>query len=76
MDREIPQAEAEGAVTAPERVAPLDGSRQFFMRRYFDKRLGQEMLLRVLVKETSQARTIITVYTTSKIGKYMKETTP
>jgi nitrogen regulatory protein PII len=41
------------------------------MRRYFDERLTQEMLVRVIVQETDVERVVTTVYITSKIGKYM-----
>lgn len=71
-DREIPRAEAEKALADPERVSPASSSRHFFMRRYFDDRFQREMLVRALVEETAQERIVITVYITSKIGKYMK----
>lgn len=75
-DREIPRAEAEKALAEPEAVSPASSKRQFLMRRYFDDRLQQKMLVRVLVEETPQERVVITVYMTSKIGKYMKEVAP
>lgn len=43
------------------------------MRRYFDERLSQPMLVRAVVEETDEALVVTTVYITSKIGKYMKE---
>ncbi len=46
------------------------------MRRYSDARLGQEMLLRAVVEEEAGHCVVITVYITSKIGKYMKGATP
>jgi len=75
-DREIPPVEAENTLAEPEFVVPAGASRQFFMRRYFDRRLGREMLVRALVEEAPQERIVITVYITSKIGKYMKEAAP
>jgi hypothetical protein len=50
--------------------------RQDRMRRYFDERLQQEMLLRAVVEETAEERVVTTVYITSKIGKYMKRVQP
>jgi hypothetical protein len=44
------------------------------MRRYFDVRLGREMLLRVVVEETPDERVVITGYKTSQIAKYLKRT--
>jgi uncharacterized protein YuzE len=69
-DREIPRTEAERAIADPEAASPASSKRQFFMRRYFDDRFPQKMLVRVLVEETSEERVVITVYITSKIGKY------
>jgi len=43
------------------------------MRRYFDARFQQEMLVRALVEETAQEQVVVTVYITSKVEKYMKK---
>jgi len=75
-DREIPRSEANKALAAPELVVPAASARRIFMRRYLDPRLGQEMLIRAVVEETEDEALVITVYSTSKIGKYMKGTTP
>ena len=75
-DREIPRAEAEQTLTSPEAVATAHWGRQFFMRRYFDDRFEQEMLVRALVEETAQELVVITVYITSKVDKYMEKGTP
>jgi len=70
-DREIPREQAERALAEPERIGEGHGGRKVFMRRYFDERLRQEMLVRVIVQETDVERVVTTVYITSKIGKYM-----
>lgn len=75
-DREIPRTEADVTLDKPELVSPASSSRQFFMRRYFDDRLQRKMLVRALVEESVHERVVITVYITSKIGKYMKEAAP
>ncbi len=72
-DREIPREQAEMALAEPERIGEGHGGRRVFMRRYFDERLKQEMLVRVVVEETETERIVTTVYITSKIGKYMGE---
>jgi hypothetical protein len=72
-EREIPFEEAERTLVEPEATIAGPLPRTFLMRRYFDARLGQQMLLRVLVEETSGERVVVTVYRTSKIEKYMKE---
>jgi hypothetical protein len=56
----------------PDAVVPASLGRRFFMRRYFDIRFQQEMLVRALVEETAQEQVVITVYITSKVDKYMK----
>jgi CRISPR-associated endonuclease/helicase Cas3 len=40
------------------------------------RRLGQPMLLRVLVEEKGEQRVVVTVYTTSKIDQYTKGVAP
>lgn len=74
--REIPRAEAERTLSDPERVERTGQSRSVYMRRYHDVRLGQEMLLRAIVEEQQEHQLVITVYITSKIGKYMKGVSP
>lgn len=73
VDREIPREEAEKALTAPERIGAGHRGRKVFMRRYFDERLRQEMLIRVVLEETEREHVVTTIYITSKIGKYMGE---
>ncbi len=75
-DREIPRDEAENALADPELVVAGPVPRRIFMRRYFDSRLGHEMLVRVLVEEREEERLVITVYISSKIDKYMKGAAP
>lgn len=70
--REIPRAEADQTLADPERVETVSQSRTIYMRRYHDARLGQQMLLRAIVQDEEEHRLVITVYITSKIGKYMK----
>lgn len=72
VDREIPREEVDTALTRPERIGEGHRGRKVFMRRYFDERLKQEMLTRVVVEETERELVVTTVYITSKIGKYMK----
>ncbi len=75
-DREIPRAEAELALAEPERLEATRAPRTVYMRRYFDARLQQEMLVRAVVEDTQEERVVTTVYITSKIGKYMKGAKP
>ena len=71
-DREIDRAAAEKTLANPEFVVPGQLPRLVLMRRYFDQVLQQEMLLRLVVEDTSTERIVITVYKTSQIAKYLK----
>ena len=71
-DREIDRPAAERALREPEAVTPGDAGRQVFMRRYSDRVLGQEMLLRIVVEEMSSERVVVTAYKTSRFKKYLK----
>lgn len=71
-DREIDRAEAEKTLVEPEVVAPGQPPRQVLMRRYFDRLLQQEMLLRIVVEDTASERIVVTVYKTAQVGKYLK----
>lgn len=71
-DRHIDRTEAEETIAAPELSVIDPPQRAVLMRRYFDNRLGRQMLLRVVVEKTADGRVIITVYKTSKIAKYLR----
>jgi uncharacterized protein DUF4258 len=68
--REVQQNEVERTVAQPDSIAPGQGRRSIFMRRYFDAILETEMLLRVVVEETDKELTVVTLYKTSKFAKY------
>ncbi|NOT02437.1 MAG: hypothetical protein HOP29_17670 [Phycisphaerales bacterium] len=46
------------------------------MRRYYDRTLGQEMLLRVVAEDSAMETIVITVYKTSQLSRYLKDLTP
>lgn len=70
--REINAGEVEETVVHPDSVAPGNPPpRQILMRRYFDKILETDMLLRVVVEETNDEMVIVTLYKTSKLKKYL-----
>jgi hypothetical protein len=75
-DREIDRAEADRALAAPEFVGPGQPGRMVLMRRYFDEVLRQEMLLRIVVEDAGEETTVVTVYKTSQIEKYVKGLLP
>jgi len=71
-DREIDRKVAENTLAKPEFMVPDQLPRLVLMRRYFDKALQQEMLLRLVMEETDNEIVVITVYKTSQINKYLK----
>lgn len=71
-DREIDQEEVYQALDQPISIVPGQIPRSIYMRRYFDKVLQQDMLLRVVVEETIGERVVVSVYKTSQITRYLK----
>ena len=70
--RDIDRAEAELTLRQPDATIPAPPARHFYQRRYIDKTLNETMLLRVLVEETDSETAVVTLYKTSKFGKYEK----
>jgi hypothetical protein len=75
-DREIDRTEADKTLAEPELIAPGQPPRQVLMRRYFDRLLQEEMLLRIVVEDTASERIVVTVYKTAQLSKYLKGHTP
>jgi hypothetical protein len=46
------------------------------MRRYFDRLLQQQMLLRIVVEDTASERLAVTLYKTAQLSKYLKGRAP
>jgi hypothetical protein len=70
--REVEQAEADQTLMNPDDIKPAETSRMIHQRVYFDKVLGQKMLLRLVVEETEDERVVVTVYKTSRLDKYRR----
>ncbi len=75
-DREIDRSAAEATLDEPEFAVPDPPGRQILMRRYSDRVLRQNMLLRMIVEETASETVVVTVYKTSQIGRYLEGLTP
>ena len=75
-DREIDRTEADKTLAEPELIAPGQPPRQVLMRRYFDRLLQQEMLLRIVVEDRASERIVVTVYKTAQLNKYLKGRAP
>jgi hypothetical protein len=71
VGRDIDQEEAERAIREPTLVVAGHGNRTVFLRRYHDRPLNQEMLLRVVTEVREDEITIITIYKTSRLSKYL-----
>lgn len=63
---------AERTIAAPEFVVPDEPAREVYMRRYLVATTGREMLLRVVMEETTTERVVATVYKTSQLRKYLR----
>lgn len=70
-DREIDRAEVERSLLEPDKVEAGHQGRQVVMRRYYDRALDQEMLLRIVLEETEVEIVIVTIYKTSSIKRYL-----
>ncbi len=71
--REIPREEAELTVRNPIYREPGRLPRETVSRLYFDSGIGEQMLLRVIIEETAAEITVVTLYKTSKLKKYLPE---
>ena len=70
--REVEPEEAEKTLTNPDEIRPAAFPRMIYQRVYFDRALGREMLLRLVVEETDEERVVVTVYRTSRLEKYLR----
>jgi len=68
--REIDRDEIERTVGQPDSIMPGQPPRRIYARRYQDRVLQMEMLLRVVVEETATEMVVITMYKTSNFKKY------
>ena len=67
--RGIGRSEVIATVRKPDQVLPSEKGRQIYQCKLAP---AGRMLLRVIVKEVSQAYQVITAYKTSKIAKYWR----
>lgn len=58
-------------LTEPELVVSDPPDRKIYARRYFDKLLSQQMLLRIVVEESEAEIVVVTLYKTSQIVRYL-----
>jgi len=72
LKREVDRSAAEQTLTNPDDILPADPPRVIYQRVYYDKVLGQEMLLRVVIEESQEEQLVVTIYRTSKLEKYRR----
>ena len=71
--RHIDRQEAERILREPLATAAGRFGRIVVMGVYYDQDLGERMLLRIVVEETKEGPLVVTLYKTSRIGKYLSE---
>lgn len=71
-EREIDRSEVELTMRNPEFTVSDPPAREVYMRRYVDRVLQQEMLLRVIAEQTETESVVVTVYKTSQLSRYLK----
>ena len=74
--REIPGAEADKTLLAPEFVVPGEPPRSVLIRRYHDPVLNQPMLLRIVVEDRPDEIVVVTLYKTSHMERYLRGLVP
>jgi len=71
LDRRIDREEAEKVLRRPTATAEGRWGRTVLMGTYFDRELGERVLLRIVVEEAHDEPVVVTLYKTSRIGKYL-----
>lgn len=71
--REIAREDATAAIRHPQRREAARPPREIVTRQYFDTVTGQTMLLRAVIEESDREITVVTLYKTSKLKKYLPE---
>lgn len=69
--REIDKSDVELAVSEPDKIVEARLGRKVYQKIVQDKILMKPMLYRVVVEEVENTYSVITVYKTSNIKKYM-----
>lgn len=54
----------------PQQKVSSRRNRLVFQSKFYDKILGKEMLMRVIVEQSGDILRVISIYKTSKIGRY------
>jgi len=68
----VEREEAEQTLTHPDEILPGEQLRMIYQRVYFDKMLGQDMLVRLVVEEGKKEQAIVTIYKSSRLHKYRR----
>ena len=70
-DRSIDREEAERILLGPAKTVEGRWGRKVLMGTYFDRELGERMLLRIVIENVRGETVVVTLYKTSRIGKYL-----
>ncbi len=60
----------ESIIESPQQKVSSRRNRIVFQSKVYDKILGKEMLMRVIVEQSGDILKVISIYKTSKIGRY------
>ncbi|MBM2815440.1 MAG: hypothetical protein HW421_2202 [Ignavibacteria bacterium] len=72
LEREISIEVMYDTINNPDSKLIQEDNRFIYMKLYFDEVLIEDMLLRVVLEEEINEITVVTIYKTSKIKKYIK----
>ena len=70
LRRDIPLSLVEAVLQSPQQVVPADGGRMAYQSQI--EFHGKMFLLRVIVAQDVEPAVVVTVYRTSRIGKYWR----
>jgi hypothetical protein len=73
VDRDIARSEVELAIRNPDRREAVRPPREVVSRAYSDRVTSSQMLLRVFIEESLSEISVVTLYKTSKLKKYLPE---
>lgn len=71
--RQIPESLVREVILSPQQILLTRKGRKVYQSKFIDQIQDKEMLLRVIIIESSNDLRVITVYKTSKVEKYWQK---
>ena len=72
IERELDEIEAERTLAEPEEKVAARLPREIWLRRYFDPIEEREMLMCVIVEESTGEIAVVTLFKTSRMARYLR----